>query len=122
MSREQQKIGAEGEQAAIDWLRGEGFEIVARNWKSSPYELDIVARRWDTLHFVEVKSRNKESWQTPEESMTPKKQHSFRRAVAAYLALVDSDLEPQLDLIAVDTTPDGRFEVRYIPEAVILRW
>jgi putative endonuclease len=117
-----QKIGAEGEQAAVDWLRAAGFEIVVRNWKSSPYELDIVARRWDTLHFVEVKSRDSESWQSPEESMTAKKQRSFRRAVEAYLALTDSDLEPQLDLIAVDTTPDGRFEVRYIPEAVISRW
>jgi putative endonuclease len=117
-----QKIGAEGEQAAVDWLRAEGFEIVARNWRSSPYELDIVARRWDTLHFVEVKSRDSLSWQTPEESMTLKKQRSFRRAVEAYLALTDSDLEPQLDLIAVDTAADGSFEVRYIPEAVISRW
>jgi putative endonuclease len=117
-----QKIGAEGEQAAVDWLRAEGFEIVARNWKSSPYELDIVARRWDVLHFVEVKSRDSESWQSPEESMTPAKQRSFRRAVEAYLVLNDTDLEPQLDLIAVDTTSDGQFEVRYIPEAVIVRW
>jgi putative endonuclease len=117
-----QKIGAEGEQTAVDWLRTQGFEIVARNWRSAPYELDIVARRWDVLHFVEVKSRDNLSWETPEEAITPAKQRSFRRAVEGYLALNPSELEPQLDLIAVDTSRDGSFEVRYIPDAVIARW
>ncbi len=117
-----QEIGAAGEQAAVDWLRGEGFDIVKRNWRSGSYELDIVAQRWDKIHFVEVKSRDAMSWETPEDAMTPAKQRSFRKAAEAYLTLYDTDLEPQLDLIAVDTLPEGRFEVRYIPEAVISRW
>lgn len=117
-----QEIGDGGERAAVDWLRREGFEIVARNWRSGKYELDIVATRWDRIHFVEVRSRGAMSWESPEESMTPSKQRSFRKAVEAYLSVYDTDLDPQLDLIAVDTLPEGEFEVRYIPEAVISRW
>jgi putative endonuclease len=117
-----QAIGAAGEKAAVEWLEREGFEILARNWRSGRYELDIVARRSDTLHFVEVKTRDAEGWASPEEAMTPAKQRSFRLAVQAWLAQNPSDLEPQLDLIAVDTSPDGILEVRYIPEAVISRW
>ena len=117
-----QVIGAVGEQAAEDWLAREGFEIVARNWRSGRYELDIVARRGDTIHFVEVKSRDSESWETPEDAMTPAKQRAFRHAVQAWLSQNPTDLEPQLDLVAIDTTPDGIVELRYIPDAVISRW
>ncbi len=118
-----QIIGAAGEQAAVDWLKEKGFEIVLRNWRSGRYELDIVARRREgTLHFIEVKSRDALSWESPEEAMTPAKQRTFRLAAQAYLAVNPSDLEPQLDLVAVDTSPDGLPEIRYIPEAVIPRW
>lgn len=119
---ETQKIGAEGERAAVEWLRREGFEVVKLNWRSGRYELDIVAQRWDKLHFIEVKSRGAMSWEAPEDAMTKGKRRSFRLAAEAYLALYDTDLEPQLDLMAVDTLPDGGYEVRYIPEAVISRW
>jgi putative endonuclease len=117
-----QVIGAAGEKAALDRLENEGFEIIARNWRSGRYELDIVARRGDTIHFVEVKTRDSTGWASPEEAMTVAKQRSFRMAVQAWLAQNPSDLEPQMDLIAVDTSPDGITAVRYIPEAVISRW
>ncbi len=118
-----QVIGAAGEQAAVDWLKKNGFEIVARNWRSGRYELDIVAKRREgTLHFIEVKSRDALSWESPEEAMTPAKQRSFRLAAQAYLTTNPSDLEPQMDLVAVDTSPDGLPVIRYIPEAVIPRW
>lgn len=117
-----QIIGAAGEKAAEEWLAGEGFEIVARNWRSGRYELDIVARRGDTIHFVEVKSRDAESWESPEDSMNAAKQRSFRRAVQAWLAANPTDLETQMDLVAIDTTYGDKARVRYIPEAVISRW
>ncbi len=117
-----QIIGAAGEKAAELWLADGGFEIVARNWRSGRYELDIVARRGDAIHFVEVKSRDAEGLTSPEEAMTQAKQRAFRTAVQAWLAANPTDLEPQMDLIAVDTTPDGKPSVRYIPQAVICRW
>ncbi len=117
-----QIIGAAGEKAAEEWLAGEGFEIVARNWRSGHYELDIVAKRGDTIHFVEVKTRDDASWESPEDAMNRAKQRSFRMAVQAWLAQNPSDLEPQMDLIAIYTSTDGKPRVRYIPETVISRW
>jgi len=117
-----QIIGTAGEDAAARWLKSEGFEILARNWRSGRYELDIVARRGDTMHFVEVKSRDEGSWQSPEEAITPAKSRAFLYAARAWLETNPTDLDAQLDLIAVDTTPDGAMEVRYIPEAVLPRW
>jgi putative endonuclease len=117
-----QIIGAAGEKAAEDWLEREEFVVVARNWRSGRYELDIVAHRGDTIHFVEVKTRDVGGLTSPEEAMTPAKQRAFRLAVQAWLAQNPTDLEPQMDLIAIDTSPDGAMKVRYIPEAVISRW
>lgn len=117
-----QTIGASGEQAAFDWLEQEGFEVVARNWRSGRYELDIVAKRAGTLHFIEVKTRDEGSWESPEDAMGPAKQRSFRKAAQAYLAQYPTDLEPQLDLVAVDTATGNCHRVRYIPDAVINRW
>jgi putative endonuclease len=115
-------IGADGEKRAAEWLEREGFTVVARNWRSGKYELDIVAKRRGSIHFVEVKTRDRKGWQTPEEAMTSDKQRAFKLAVQAWLAQNPTDLEPQMDLIAIETTPDGIHELRYIPEAVICRW
>jgi putative endonuclease len=117
-----QIIGADGEKLAEEWLEREGFMVVARNWRSGKYELDIVAHRRGKIHFVEVKTRAEKSWITPEEAMNPTKQRAFRHAVQAWLAQNYTDLEPQMDLIAIETSSDGAAELRYIPEAVICRW
>ena len=78
--------GRRGEQAAVDYLRRVGFAILERNWRSGRYELDIVARRWDELHFIEVKTRRAGGLTTPEEAITPRKFASLRRAAEAYMA------------------------------------
>jgi putative endonuclease len=117
-----QIIGAGGERLAEKWLEREGFEIVARNWRSGKYELDLVAYRRGTIHFVEVKTRDSETWESPEDAMDSKKQRAFKYAVQAWLSQNPTDLEPQMDLIAIENTSAGNPEIRYIPEAVICRW
>lgn len=47
--------GRAAEDAAAAWLRAAGWELVARNWRRGPGELDIVARKGEVLAFVEVK-------------------------------------------------------------------
>lgn len=117
-----QKIGSQGEREAADWLQRAGFSILARNWRSGRYEIDIVARRGDTLHFVEVKTRDEDSWESPEDALDAGKRRAFRLAVGAYLAAHPTDLEPQMDLVAVDLVAGEISEIRYVPEAVISRW
>lgn len=116
------QTGNTGEQAAADWLRRHGFEICARNWRNGRYELDIVARRWDTLHFVEVKTRRAYGLTPPEMAATPQKFRALRQAATAYLAQNRFDLEVQFDLAAVDIMPDGTMEVRLIECAMECNW
>ncbi len=116
------QIGNRGEDIAMDWLRKKGYMIVARNWRSGRYELDIVAQKGFTLHIVEVKTRLRSGWSTPEDAINYEKRRSLLKAANIYLASHPTELEVQLDLIAIDLDGDGNAEVRYIADAIQNRW
>ena len=107
-------IGNRGEDIAQEWLRKQGYYIVARNWRAGRYEIDIIAEHFDTIHFVEVKTRLRTGWQSPYDSIDDNKRHSLRRAAAAYTAMHHPRMTTQFDLLAVETTPEGEYTVEYI--------
>ena len=49
--------GRFGEDAAAEYLAGQGYAIVDRNWRCGRMEIDIVAQRGSRLAIVEVKTR-----------------------------------------------------------------
>jgi Holliday junction resolvase-like predicted endonuclease len=51
-------IGRAAEQAAGEELTRRGYEIAAFNWRTRTCEIDIVAKRDNCVHFVEVKYRH----------------------------------------------------------------
>jgi putative endonuclease len=58
MSRKQaEAAGRRGESLAAWWLRLHGWRIVARRVKIGHGEVDLIAKRWGTLAFIEVKWR-----------------------------------------------------------------
>lgn len=116
-----QQRGAEGEREVVGWLRRNGYLIVALNWRCGIYEIDIVARRGDTLHIVEVKTRRSGSLTTPEEAVDYRKFRSLRRAAAAFCAQNRrqyGNCELQFDLAAVEARPDGTFAIRFLENAM----
>jgi putative endonuclease len=50
------KKGAFGEMKAAEYLRGKGYALVARNFRSRTGEIDIIAEKDGVLAFVEVKA------------------------------------------------------------------
>jgi len=114
-------IGSRGEKAAKEYLRKAGFRILAQNWRSGRYELDLVACKGDMLHFVEVKSRKAGSLTTPEDALTREKFNALCIAAQAYLEANPWDGELQFDLAAVEIT-SSECRVRYIPNAMMVRW
>lgn len=116
------EIGRRGEEAAVEYLREHGFLILERNWRNGRYEIDIIAQRWDEIHFVEVKSRKAEGWTTPEEAITPQKFRSLKRAAAYYLALKHCPLEPRFDLCAVESFANGSLQITLREDAMQSHW
>lgn len=116
------QIGHHGEDIAVEYLRGAGYMIAARNWRSGRYEIDIVAERAGITHLIEVKTRRAGSLSTPESTITRTKVLAMRRAAAAYLAQCRVRGEVEFDLLAVDMFPDGSYDVRFIQNVVEIGW
>ncbi|MEK7135898.1 MAG: YraN family protein [Patescibacteria group bacterium] len=55
-SKTRKEVGAMGEKVAAEYLRRRGFSIRDRNFVRKTGELDIIAEKENTLHFVEVKT------------------------------------------------------------------
>lgn len=119
---EKQVRGALGEQAAVDYLRKSGFMIVSLNWRVGQSEVDIIATRYDEIHFVEVKTRKAGSMTTPEDAINERKMRAMRRAASAYLAQNGCDLEPCFSLIAVEMIGDRVESLRFIENAWQYGW
>lgn len=116
-----QQTGKFGEDMAADYLEGKGFTILARNWRSGHYELDIVAVGYDGIHFVEVRTRiNPEI--LPQETVNSAKQRKVVEAAKRFLREEAyrrfSDLEAFFDVVGVTLSNDGT-DLEYIPQAFI---
>ena len=72
--------GRAAEQAVARFLTERGFQIVATNLRLSYLELDVVARRDDTVVIVEVRSRGRSSWTSGFGSLDGRKRHRIRLA------------------------------------------
>lgn len=119
---EKQQRGALGEQAAVDYLRQNGFMIVERNYRIGKSEVDIIASRYDELHFVEVKTRKYGSMTAPEDAINEQKLRALRRAASAYMAMHRSPLEPRFSLVAVEMVGDRVEALRFIDDALQYSW
>lgn len=110
-------LGPRGEAAAADYLRGQGYRILVRNYRCAAGEIDIIARQGNTLVFVEVKTRADDD-PTPEEQVNPRKQRQVTRAARTYLARYGHDQPPaRMDVIAVVWPDGGRPSIRHTPDA-----
>ena len=107
------KIGGRGEDIAMQWLREQGYLIVERNWRIGHYEIDIIAQHYDTIHFVEVKTRNVGGWQSAYDSIDDMKIRSLRRGAMAFCAIRGINLNLQFDLIAVNVDNLGNHTIEY---------
>ena len=96
----------EGEEYAALWLTGCGFEIMQRNWRSGRFEIDIIAVKDKTLHFIEVKTRKSISYGLPENLVSRSKLKQFIDAGAAYLSTSAEWNKVRFDILAVSITND----------------
>jgi putative endonuclease len=102
-------FGDLGEQLAVDFLGGRGYEILARNQRSLWGEIDVIARHGPDVVFVEVKTRRAGASVGPEEAMTPLKLHRVEQLAMAYLDKHDLHAMPwRVEVVSIETDADGQ--------------
>lgn len=79
-------LGAKGEDRACAHYVDHGWTVVARNWRCSEGELDLVAIRGEVTVFCEVKTRSSDRYGLPAEAVGRAKQLKLRRLAALWLA------------------------------------
>lgn len=79
------EIGREKEEKAAQYLREQGYEILAQNYWTRFAELDIIATDGAYLCFIEVKYRSGSHYEAPEGVITQKKIKRMCKAVQFYL-------------------------------------
>jgi len=91
-------FGNESEELATRYLEDAGYVIIERNFYARKLgEIDIIARRKETLHFIEVKSGRADF--DPVYNMTPTK---IRRVInSAYYYLKSKNLDTPFSIDAL---------------------
>jgi putative endonuclease len=125
------ETGQLGEDIACRFLMKHGFEVVERNYWKKWGEIDIVAKKGNKLHFVEVKSVSreinpmvlyKEDSFRPEDNLHPWKLQRLSRVIQTYLLEKDvsDETEWQFDVITVYLDMKRRVSKVYLLEDIVL--
>ena len=107
------EIGANAELLATQLLVDHGYEIVERNYRCTPGELDVVARDGSILVFVEVRSRADDEHGTALEMVHSRKQRQVVRVASWYLI----ERAPAYDEIRFDVVAITAGEAELIKDA-----
>lgn len=66
-------IGRQAENSACSFLKDKGYQVLDQNWRTRYCEIDIIAKKNQTIYFIEVKFRKTSDWGSGIDYITPKK-------------------------------------------------
>ncbi len=102
MTADRRAFGRSGERLAAAFLKKKGYQIHTVNYRTRSGEIDIIAERKNIIVFVEVKSRNTDSFGPPVLAITPRKQRQISKTALEYISsnkLFDTDA--RFDVISI---------------------
>lgn len=114
---DKKEIGNLGEEYTVSYLKAKGCEILARNYTIRGGELDIVAKKGDVLHIVEVKTRKPDPLASGDRAITKKKTASIIRAANAFISRNEIDLSCVFDVAVVEVDCGKITGFKYIQRA-----
>lgn len=112
------ELGRKGEDAALDFLKKEGYKIIKRNYKNKLGEIDIIAKDNTTLCFIEVKTRTSLSFGFPEEAINLHKRRQLNKVALSYLKQYNLfNIPVRFDIISVILNDPEKIDIRIIKNA-----
>ena len=121
MSDARHHLGAAGEDAALQLYLGQGYRLVARNWRCRMGELDLVLARGSQLVICEVKTRRGSRFGHGWEAVDARKRAKLRAVAEAFLlAHPVRNASVRFDVASVsvrDARPPSSAEVELFQDA-----
>jgi putative endonuclease len=104
MLTDKQKLGKNGEEFALRFLKNKGYKEIARNYRFGKGEIDIICQDKKDLIIVEVKSVRIDGFGSGEERITPKKQKMIIETTYGFLSENEKyeDCGVRFDVIVVN--------------------
>ncbi len=116
--RKEQISWRRAEDLVASHLRRHGYRVLHRNLRLDRFELDIIARKGDTVAFVEVRSREDDAISAPEETVGYTKRQHLRAAARRYVARHGQpDLYYRFDVAGVIMPAAGTPRITYYENA-----
>ena len=113
--RAKDAVGRYGEDVAAAFVARAGWTVLARNWRCTEGELDIVALDGDAVVAIEVKTRRSTAYGHPAEAVTYRKLARLRRLTARWLREHDVRASSvRVDVIAVVLPRQGAAQVEHL--------
>lgn len=116
------RSGDWGEALVADYLRRNGYQLLAAQFRCRFGEIDLIAKKKDIICFVEVKLRTNLAHGLPREFVNTAKQNRLRAAAAAYIAMHQITTVTRFDVAEVYTDEVHSKEntkINYIENAFI---
>lgn len=110
------ELGQWGEEQAVRHLILHDYSILQRNYRSGKLEVDIIAKKGNTIIFIEVKTRVTATIGEPYLAVTKSKQKQIIKAANAYLVQTNCWLDAQFDIISI-VHNSHRTKLEHIPNA-----
>ena len=116
MTQRTKKLGNDGENITVTWLKQKNFTIISQNYNTRWGEIDIIATKDDVISFVEVKTRL--SCYFPISSVVTKRKQKKIIKTAKSFILKNNIIDKVFRFdIAVVTKQKNDFDVQYLPNA-----
>ena len=110
------ELGTLGEDAAVEFLKKNGHEILMRNYRFKKAEVDIISKHRKQIVFTEVKTRSNNAFGYPEEFVDKKKRLLMKSAADEFMHEQKLDAEIRFDIISISDVK-GELKIYHIADA-----
>ena len=113
------QTGKKGEELGNGYLLTNGYNILETNWRHSHWEVDVIAIKNGTLHFIEIKTRRSKKFGLPEDKVDTKKVRYLINAAEQYLYLNPQWKRIQFDILSINLTENEMAEYFLIEDVYL---
>lgn len=127
---QKQTTGKKGEELALQFLIEKGFSTLATNFRAgkgngigSNGEIDIIVKKENVIHFIEVKTRKNDNFGNPEAFVSEAQASKIAQTAELFLEHYEEELNQkfkgfiQFDIISILFEKDVLKEILHLEDA-----